>query len=460
VTRTRLTISTLAVAVAAGWAMPAAAQDTAAVAQELAQMRAQMAAMASRIDTLEAQLQAAKVEAQAATAAAGAATASAAAATEVAKAEPATKIAFKGAPEITGKGGWTFKPRGRLQFDTGFIDAPDSTLRPDGFGSEVRRARLGVQGDMPGGFGYKFEVDFAGNEVALTDGILTYSTGPATVTVGQHNTFQGLEELTSSLHSSFIERAAFTDAFGFERRLGASVQYASGAVLAQAGVFSDNTEALSNKNRGADGRIVFMPKRGKTQFHIGGSIHYADLQSGSSVRYRQRPLVHFTSQRFVDTNVLLADSETGYGLEAAVISGRLHAAAEYYWQHLTRPGALSDPTFSGGYAEVGYFLTPGDSRGYRGGTFDRVKPKSPLGKGGTGAVQVNLRYDWLDLIDAGIVGGQQDGYQLGLSWMPTDYTKLMLNYARLQYDNAIYPAAGGDRSYGVDAVGMRAQIDF
>jgi phosphate-selective porin OprO/OprP len=92
--------------------------------------------------------------------------------------------------------------------------------------------------------------------------------------------------------------------------------------------------------------------------------------------------------------------------------------------------------------------------------FDRVKPTKPVGKSGIGAIQLNLRYDWLDLVDAGILGGKQDGYQLGMSWMPTDYTKLMLNYGRMQYDGAIYPAVGGDRSYGVDAVGMRAQIDF
>lgn len=459
-TTIRLAISALAIATSAGWAMPAAAQDSAAVAQELAQMRAQMAAMANRIDTLEAQLQSAKAEAQAATAAASSAAVSAAAATEIAKAEPATKIAFKGAPDITGKGGWSFKPRGRLQMDTGFIDAPDSTLRPEGFGSEIRRARLGVQGDMPGGFGYKFEVDFAGNEVALTDAVLTYARGPATVTIGQHNNFQGLEELTSSLHSSFIERAAFTDAFGFERRLGISGQYAKGPLLAQAGVFSDNVDALSNKNRGADGRIVFMPKAGDTQFHLGASVHYADLEDLSTVRYRQRPLVHFTSQRFIDSNNLQADSETGYGLEAAVVSGRLHAAAETFWQHLDRPGALSDPTFFGGYAEVGFFLTKGDTRGYKSGIFDRVKPKNPVGKGGFGAVQVNLRYDHLDLIDAGIVGGKQAGYQGSIVWTLTDYTKLMLNYGRMQYSDAIYPAAGGDRDYAVDAVGMRAQIDF
>ena len=60
--------------------------------------------------------------------------------------------------------------------------------------------------------------------------------------------------------------------------------------------------ALSNKNWSADGRVVFMPKMGGTQLHLGGSLHYADLQQGSTVRYRQRPLVHFTDARFVIGN--------------------------------------------------------------------------------------------------------------------------------------------------------------
>ena len=440
--------------------MPAAAQDG-EIAQELAQMRAQMAAMAQRIDTLEAQLDAARAEAQAATAAAGAATASAAAATDAAKAAPATRIAFKGAPEITGEGGWSFKPRGRVQMDAGFVDAPDGTGRPDGFGSTLRRARLGVQGDIPGGFGYKFEVDFAGDAVTLTDAFLSYEDGALTVTAGQHNGFQSLEELTSSLHTSFIERAAFTDAFGFERRLGVSAEIAKGDLLLQGGVFTDNTSALPSGNLGFDGRVVFAPKLGKGQLHLGGSVHqYSIDAAGSSVRYRQRPLVAFTAERFINTGNITAEGEFGYGLEAAYIGGPLHVAGETFWQRVDRPGALADPTFFGGYAEIGLFLTKGDTRGYKGGTFDRVKPRNPVGKGGFGAVQVNLRYDHLDLIDAGIVGGKQDGYQGSVVWTLTDYTKLMLNYGRMHYTDAVYPAAGGDRSYAVDVVGMRAQIDF
>lgn len=54
----------------------------------------------------------------------------------------------------------------------------------------------------------------------------------------------------------------------------------------------------------------------------------------------------------------------------------------------------------------------------------------------------------------------QNGYFASLIWTPTDYTRLMMNYGRLQYDGAIHPAAGGDRSYGVDTFAMRAQVDF
>ncbi len=438
-------LSLMAAALSCTMSTPLLAQDVTLPADELAAMRAQLAAMNARIDQLEGELAATKAEA--------------AEAGQVVDA-PAPAADSEPVSTLAKSDGWSFKPRGRLMFDAGFTNAPDSTGASDGFGNEVRRARLGASGDMPGGFGYKFEVDFAGNEISVADAILSYENGPVEIAIGQHNNFQSLEELTSSLHTTFIERAAFTDAFGFERRLGASVTYARGDVLAQAGVFTDNLEDTDSKNRGADARIVFMPKAGDTQLHFGGSFHYNDLDDpAAQLRYRQRPLVHFTSQRFIDTRSMGANSETGYGLEAAAIAGRFHAAAEGYWQSVDMPGVADDPTFFGGYVEAGVFLTD-DTRGYKGGKFDRTKPSSPVGEGGIGSVQFTLRYDHLDLNDAGIVGGRQAGYFAALVWKPTDYTALMLNYGRLQYTDAILPTASGDTSYGVDAIGMRAQIDF
>ncbi|MXO46803.1 hypothetical protein GRI69_00805 [Erythrobacter vulgaris] len=444
---TAFRLSVVATALSCTVATPVFAQDThASTEEELATMRSQLRTLVTRIDQLENEL----AETKAANGAVIAANAQSAAPT----ADPAPP------GELTDSDGWSFKPRGRLMFDAGTISAPETTGADDGFGNEVRRARLGASGDIPGGFGYKFELDFAGNEVEAADAYLSYADGPLEVIVGHHNNFQSLEELTSSLHTSFIERAAFTDAFGFERRIGISGSYESGIVRAQAGVFTDNFDDTGTDNRSIDGRLVLMPEMGEAQLHFGGSLHYNKFgEDDASARYRQRPLVHFASTRFVDSGDLGAESEFGLGMEAAAISGPFHAAAEGFWQNVDMPIA-ANPTFFGGYAEVGYFLTNGDTRGYKGGKFDRTKPVNPVGEGGLGSLQVNLRYDHLDLSDAGIIGGVQNGYQASLVWKPTDYTLFSLNYGRMDYEDAVLPTAEGDTNYGVDVVGVRAQVDF
>ncbi len=381
---------------------------------------------------------------------------------QVAAATPA----WKGAPQLVDKEeGWTFKPRGRLMYDFATVSSPNGHSNPGlGFSNEIRRGRLGVEGTVPGGFGYKVELDFAAGDVEFTDAFLSYKKGDAELIVGQHNNFQSLDELTSSLHSSFIERAAFTDAFGFERRVGASVQYAKGDLLAQAGAFTDSIADLNsigddNNSYGFDGRLVFAPKMGSNQLHFGASAHFRDLNdAATSVRYRQRPAVHTTDVRFVDTgNIGGAKSETGYGIEAAGIFGPFHLAGEAYWQNVSRDGG-SDPTFFGAYLEGGYFFT-GESRGYKGGKFDRVKVKNPFEDGGWGSLGANLRWDYLDLVDAGIVGGTQNAFQASLNWKPTDYVLFGLNYAHILYDDAAI-AVEGDREYSVDVGAVRAQVDF
>jgi phosphate-selective porin OprO/OprP len=452
--------SVLAMGVALNWVAPAHAQDAGTVAQELAAMRAQMERMTQRIDELEGELAQAKATASAAASTAGEAKAAAA---EVRKAPP-VEVAWKGAPEFTGKDGFSFKPRGRLQMDAGYASRPDGiTDASTGFATEIRRAYLGFDGTLPGGFGYRAEIDVAQSSVEITDLYMTYAPSKAvTLTLGQHKPFWGLEELGSDLFTSFTERAAMNTAFGFERRLGASLAYSSGPLLVQAGAFTDNVADLNNDENNSwslDGRVVFMPKLGDGQLHLGGSAHYRELKdSAANVRYRVRPLVHTTDLRFIDTGAIPAISETGYGLELAYLAGRFHAAGETHWQKVERVSG-PNPTFFGGYAEVGYFLT-GDKRTYKNGVYDRVKPGNPVGKGGIGAIEVNLRYDRLDLSDAGILGGRQNGYQVAMVWTPTDYTRFLLNYGRMQYSGASVPAAGGDRSYAVDAFGLRAQFDF
>lgn len=412
-----------------------------AAAQPMAELQAKIELLQAQVEALQASLESVKAA--------------------QAKATPS----WKGAPLFEDKkSGWSFKPRGRLMYDIGWVESPDGISNGGlGFSNEIRRARLGVEGTVPGGFGYKFELDFAAGDVEFADAFLSYRKGPWEFTVGQHNNFQSLDELTSSVHSAFIERAAFTDAFGFERRVGVSAQYTKGAFLAQGGLFSDSISDLNavgddNNSYSADARLVYAPMMGSSQLHFGASLHHRELNDASSmVRYRQRPAIHTTDVRFIDTGSIGGvDSETGLGLEAAGIFGRFHLAGEAFWQKVRRAG--SDPTFFGAYVEGGYFFT-GESRGYKSGKFDRVKVLKGFDKGGWGALGLNLRWDYLDLTDKGIVGGTQNAFLASLNWKPTDYLLFGLNAGHILYDDALI-SADGDRDYSVNMAGMRAQIDF
>ena len=374
---------------------------------------------------------------------------------------PALAQRFEGAPRFGSSEGWSLKPRGRLQYDFGHIERPDGVgLAGLGSVDELRRARIGVEGTAPGGFGYVFEIDVAPEVVEIVDAYLTYkASSRITLTAGQHNNFQSLEELTSSRFTSFIERAAFTDAFNFERRVGFSGSYVDGPLTAQLGVFHENFLDIDETDDAVsvDGRLVYAPRLGDTQLHFAGSAHWRDNGPATATRYRQRPLLHATDVRFVGTPSLPVTNETHFGLEAAMIRGPLHLTGEAHWLDAGTAGGGASPTLFGAYLEAGYFLT-GETRGYRGARWDRtrVREGGAIEEGGFGAVQVAVRWDHLDLDS----GGRQNGLQASLIWIPTDHVRLMANVARLSYDGAIVAAAGGDRDYAVDVIGVRAQLDW
>lgn len=472
-------ISTIALACAAGWTAPAAAAtsaDVMAMQAQLQQMQAQLQAQMETMQAMQTQiaaLQGQLAEAKAKTDATASAVAAMPALTVSAK--PPVTISWDGGPKIEAAvdpknpkaGKWSFKPRGRLQIDTASVSAPSAIgSKSLGLATEFRRAYFGFDGTIPGNFGYRIEADIANSSIDPTDIYLNY-TGikNLTLTIGQHKPFESMEDTESDLFTSFMERASFNTAFGFERRLGLSAQYQKGMVLAQVGVFSDNVTDLNadtDNSYSIDGRFALQPKVAGGQAHIGGSAHYHDLNDGAAtVRYRARPFTHTTDLRFVDTKAISAVSETNYGLELGWTGGPLHFTAESQWMKVNRPAGIADPTFNGGYVEAGLFLTKGDTLPYKAseGTWTRIKPKNGVDNGGLGALQVNVRYDWLDLNDNGIIGGRQQLAGASLLWVPTDYVRFILDYGHLWLKDAAV-AAGTDTSYGADVVGMRAQFDF
>ena len=149
-----------------------------------------------------------------------------------------------------------------------------------------------------------------------------------------------------------------------------------------------------------------------------------------------------------------------------------------------------DPTFFSAYAEIGYFLT-GETRGYKNGTWDRTKVLNPFSKGGWGAVQLNARFDYLDLdtneLKNGVTnnfatgvttlaalnsrearGGKQSNYQASVVWIPEDYFRFYLQYVHTAVEGGPFAALVkplstdpvSQRKYGVDSIAIRAAYDF
>jgi phosphate-selective porin OprO and OprP len=375
-----------------------------------------------------------------------------------------------------------------------------NTTRNLGFNSRVRRVRLGAEGTMPGGFGYKVEADFAGGNVGFGDVLLSYTpaNAPVVVRIGNFETLNGMEQITSSNNISFQERAAFNDAFLNSRRLGAAVAYISKSkdFRLEGGLFA----GLGYQYRDFAANAGGVASTGTNM-----------PSTNQLARYRARPNTQLTDVRFVDTGSFAAEGDQILGVELAGIFNSLYFAGEAQWLKARGYDAgdvvggldafsggniavvpTSNPGFFGGYGEVGYFLT-GETRGYKHGEgiWNRTKVKNPVGSGGMGAWQIAGRFEYLDLNDPALVngltnnfangttslaalnsrlgrGGTQSSYMLALNWQPIDYIRFMLNYSRVNVQGGPLAALVDplstlpvdERDFGVDVFAARMQLEF
>ena len=167
----------------------------------------------------------------------------------------------------------------------------------------------------------------------------------------------------------------------------------------------------------------------KHMLHIGASYMNSD-PNGDDFRIRQRLLTHLDTSRLLDTGNLgdeINDVNT-WDLELLGIYGPVHGLFEYI---STNADSLDgDADFSAWSFETGYFLT-GESKKYDKAAFGSVTPKTNFGKGGMGAWEIALRYENMDLNDAGagITGGDANLLTAGINWYPNKNIRLMADYS-------------------------------
>jgi len=339
--------------------------------------------------------------------------------------------------------------------------------------TELRAARLGVEGKVYKDFEYKFETDFANDEATVKDAYVEWDAEdfPVYLRVGQFKTPNSLEEQTSSRFITFMERAAITDAFDLNRRIGLGVGGDVAGFGYDLGIFGQEVgDAQNNEGYALAGRGYYDWFYGDDEdksklLHFGASARYRNFDNDvddSEVRYRQRPFFHFTGTRSVDTGTIAdADSDTFVGGEFAWVSGpfSLQGEAANTWTQLDGNSDLDN--LWGGYVGASYFLT-GEHRNYSAssGTFKRVKVLRPVQDGGHGAWEIGARLDYIDLNNKSAKGGEQYSTIAGVTWYLNDYIRMMLNGAVTKVEDAGPNSAADGSNNTIWGVGGRVQVDW
>jgi phosphate-selective porin OprO and OprP len=382
---------------------------------------------------------------------------------------PTTTVEWKGGPELKGPelketgGRFTAKLRGRLQADYWTVSG-DPVGRNYPSGSEIRSVRLGIEGRLGSAFSYITEVDFSGNSVTLNDAYLQYDGIPSwALQVGNIKPHISMENRTGLQQTTFLERslpgvfAISDEILGFAAATsGKNWSFGIGGFGEDPSVSIDGNEGY-----GAASRFTFAPINDKGYLlHLGASGLVKNLtrDSGQAFRIRQRPESRIFATRLVDTGAHPTDNSAVIGVEFAAAAGPLSIQSEYLRnriEYTNQPRA----TFDGAYIYASWFIT-GERRPYgvASGRFGLARPNRSVGEGGSGAVELALRYSTLDLSGGRIQGGNANDVTFGANWYLTDYTRLMFNWVHFDVDNSAQVRPFGTAFHDGDAFGVRAQV--
>src|SRR5262245_48237964 len=284
--------------------------------QDLQQIQAQIQQMQATIQALQKQVADAKAQAAAANATAASA-----------GGDIDLKVKWKGAPELSSADGrFKMKVRGRLEVDYNNVDQDSFiTSFPDVNATELRRARLGVEGILWYDWKYVLEVDFANDTVRMKDAYLQYQgwkiwDNPLLLRIGNFKTFNTFEDETSDRFVDTMERAAFINAWDIERQIGFATMYYSEHFGLAAGIFGERFPSTVDTPQFAgftgDEDLTFAARAFAAPINRETNGVPQVLHFGASVRTRDagndQPLFQYgNNARGADLHLANAPSVTG-----------------------------------------------------------------------------------------------------------------------------------------------------
>ena len=394
---------------------------------------------------------------------------------------------------------------GRIHFESEFNDADadlEATKRFNGNahdqavtqnigpledGFELRRARLYISGVIYEHVEFKWQYDFAKGAVGHKDayaGLVNLGDWVPNIRAGHMYEPFGLDTLTSSNDSTFVERSAIANFFSPNRNPGfllwkglksevdgkqvERLTWAAGAFREDS---SDNSVSANDGAFNVTARITGTPfyrNEGKQLLHLGLAATRRSVggRGNEGVTYAAKPEVDLFGN-FVTTGAMReADVDWRHGAEAALVWNRWSLQSEYNWTKtdMNSNSTLDDPSFRGFYVQGSWMLT-GENRRYKPAeaTFQNPKPwANAFENGGRGAWELAARWSTIDLSDGteasgGVEGGALDMITLGLNWYLNPNARVMWDLSRIDLDE-VDPLLG--EGGAVTVAQMRVQLAF
>lgn len=383
---------------------------------------------------------------------------------------------------------FSFHPRGTFQLDYAGYHS-----RAGGYdysnGTDIRRARFGFDGTAWKVWKYRIEAEYVKNTVNLLDAYIQYAGFKnVLLTVGQQKAPYGLEANGTDALATFLERGMANTAFGAvgaERRVGATFAYVTPKIIATVGIFGagegvQRTAATPDETYGVNGRVTFEPINDVGRLvHVGASAYHVSQFAAKTIsNLGDRPntrvdggLLESVTLAPVTTGAVGnqtrgVHSATYWGTEGALVYNRFSLQGEYNHLSVDRYGFAPTVNFDGYYVFGTVFLT-GESRSFKGGVVDRVKPFNDFNPaaGHWGAFELAARYDRLDLTDHGLspLTRLATSFTGGLNWYLNPNTRFIVNYIRFKGTNSplvVAPVSVNGTTAKGDAYATRLQFDF
>ena len=208
--------------------------------------------------------------------------------------------------------------------------------------------------------------------------------------------------------------------------------------------------------------MPYITEDGKRWIHLGVSWSYEKV-TNNQVTFNGARDTEITCT-LLTTGAIAARKFNIIGLEGAVNLNQFGLQGEYVITDVNRD-ENTNGQLDAFYIQGSWYLT-GENRRYfkRKGVVARFKPNQNFSWNkkwsegrGTGALQLAVRYAELDLNDqsAGIAGGEQKSWTLGLNWELNPASRVMYNYV-----HADFASGTGADNGTLNSNVIRFQVDF